>query len=154
MKNNVKIFITVIAIIIVCFAIILWDNVRIIEQYNEKAIQKSQELDGDNPTGFPYVRTVEAKKDKIIVTLYCANETVKLVRTFELSEGIVVNASTARHYQNKIGAKLNSENYIDKEVKGNIVYGKSDADVDMVGKLAETVLEEIERLYKHVELID
>ena len=154
MKNSVKFLIAVIAIIIACFAILLWDNVRIIEQYNEKAIQKAQEVDGDNPTGFPYVRAVEQQENKIIVTLYCADETVKLVRTVELNDGIVVNASTARHYQNKIGAKLNSESYIDKEVKGNIVYGKSDADAEMIGKSTNTVLDELETLYKHIELID
>lgn len=154
MKKSVKILIAVIAIIIVCGAIILWDNLRIIEEYNEQAVKKAKEIDGDSFTGFPYVRTVEQNEDNIIVTLYCADDTVKIVRIFELNDGIVVNASTERHYPNKIGAKLNTESYEDKEVKGNVVYGKSSADIEMVGLSTETVLEVIETAYKHIELID
>lgn len=151
MKKGIKILIIVIAIILVGFAILLWDNTRVIEQFNEIAIKKAFEKDGDNPNGEPYIYTIEQQENKIVLNMYGASVTVKLVRIIELEDGIVVNSFIERHYENKIGAKFNSDSYTDKKIKGNVVYGKTSW---TVGLSKEEVLKEIEKLYGNIELID
>ena len=148
MKKYMKFVILAVVILIVLGIIWIIDNTRTIEKADDSIIQIAKEKDGDNITGFPYAYSVEQSSDKIKVVLYGAEEMVKTIHTYYISNNVVTGTAYERHYNTKWQAKTAGLDLKDEKVEGNVVKGILIEDVK--GITVDKLLEDIETTYAHL----
>lgn len=146
MKKGIKIFLIVVAIIIVIGVILLIDFTRTIEKASDKVL----ELAKSYPNKSPIAYSIDVSDDKVVFTLYSADETVSASAIFYIKDGKVESTSYERHYRTKMNALVYAEDLKNRKIKGNVVYGVMDAFEHAIGKDVQTLTSELEKTYSKI----
>jgi len=153
MKKTILIIISIIVVILIAGAIWCYDNSKIIEKPLDSVVQIAKNKDGDSITGFPYAYTLEKTDTEIKLTLYMAEEAVKSIHTFKITDGIIKDTYFEKHYMTKLAAKLDGNVIVNKKVKGNIVSGQLESSLEAIGRNADEYYEELKNAYSHLEYL-
>jgi len=154
MKKTILIIITLIVVVLIAGAIWCYDNTRIIEKPLDSVVQIAKNKDGDNITGFPYAYTLQKTDTEIKLTLYMAEEAVKSIHTFKITDGIIKETYFEKHYMTKLAAKLDGNVVVNKKVKGNIVSGQLESSLDAISRNADEFYEEFKNTYSNIGLVN
>lgn len=146
MKNFLKIFFIVLAVIVLIAVIWVIDNTRVIEKASDEIVALAKENKDKNTLAVAY--SITETSDKIVFTIYSDEEAITTTLVFNLEDSKVVSTSYERHYETKLQAKLDTEDIKNKEVKGNVVKGITDT--VSIGKDAQTVINELEETYSKI----
>lgn len=147
MKKSLKIIIAIVIIIIIVGILYVIDNTRTIEVASDEVVKIAKSKDGENITGFPYAYSLVQTEDKIVFSLYCANEVVKITHTYDITNGIITKTSYEKHYNNKWQAKTSNDDLKNKQIDKNTVKGILISDESAIGENAETLIENITSTY-------
>lgn len=146
MKKGIKIFLIVVAIIIVIGVILLIDFTRTIEKTSDKVL----ELAKSYPNKSTIAYSIDVSDDKVVFTLYSTDETVSASAIFYITDGKVESTSYERHYRTKMDALIYAEDLKNRKIKGNVVYGVMDAFEHAIGKDVQTLTSELEETYSKI----
>lgn len=153
MKKVIIIVISLIVIVLIAGAIWCYDNTRIIEKPSDEILQIAKQKDGDNISGFPYAYSLESTDTEIILTLFCAEESVKSIHTYYITDGVITSTYFEKHYITKLGAKLNNDIITNKKVENNIVSGQLESINVDIGKDAKTFYNDLMLNYSNLGLV-